>query len=231
MALDFDSLQMLIDTTISAESKTTTYTFIWQNFSVIQNNRIIIGDVFQVEHFFSRLYGDASLKITYPMNYAVSSISPGYLNDNQTRTLSWFRTQDFLNSGPNIILTSDTTIKNNFDYRLLYIGFGIISVIVISLIGSYFLLRRRQSNNKSLIVTSPSVTLPIETDEEKVISIIKSSGGIVRQSTITELSKFSKAKTSQLLTNLEQRRIIMRVKKGRDKIVSLNNEKVRGIQP
>ncbi len=232
MALDFDSLQIQIDTTTSAESKTTTYTFVWQNFSIIQDQRIVIGDVFHVNDFFSRLYGDASLRMTYPTNFAVSSVSPGpNLNDTETHTLSWYRTQDFLYGSPNIILTSDTAIKNGFDYGLLYVGLGVIFAVVISLVGSYFLLKRRQSTDKSLVVTSPSITLPIETDEEKVINIIKSSGGMIRQSTITEQSKFSKAKTSQLLTDLEQRRIVMRVKKGRDKIVSLNNEKVRGIQP
>ena len=65
----------------------------------------------------------------------------------------------------------------------------------------------------------------VESDEDKIIEIIKSSGGTLRQSAITEKSRFSKAKTSQLLTALEQKRVVTRVKKGRDKIVTLNNEK------
>jgi uncharacterized membrane protein len=67
----------------------------------------------------------------------------------------------------------------------------------------------------------------IESDEEKIIKIIRSSGGKVRQSTITEQCRFSKAKTSQLLAALEQKGIITRYKKGRDKIVTLN-ERVKG---
>ena len=43
----------------------------------------------------------------------------------------------------------------------------------------------------------------------------------MRQSAIVEQTKFSKAKTSQLLTSLEKRGNITRYKKGRDKIVNL----------
>jgi uncharacterized membrane protein len=49
----------------------------------------------------------------------------------------------------------------------------------------------------------------------------------MRQSEITEQCRFSKAKTSQLLSDLEGRGIITRYKKGRDKIVSLK-ERVKG---
>ena len=65
---------------------------------------------------------------------------------------------------------------------------------------------------------------------QKIIKIIKSSGGTIRQSAITEQAKFSKAKASQLLAALEQKQIVTRVKKGRDKIVSLNYEKTAGTQ-
>ena len=49
----------------------------------------------------------------------------------------------------------------------------------------------------------------------------------MRQSAIAEQCRFSKAKTSQLLAVLEQKKVITRYKKGRDKIVTLN-ERVTG---
>jgi uncharacterized membrane protein len=65
----------------------------------------------------------------------------------------------------------------------------------------------------------------MESDEEKAVKLIKSSGGSLRQSAITDQLGFSKAKTSQLLTVLEQKGVIRRYKRGRDKIVVLVEEK------
>ena len=219
MSLDFDSLQ--IDTETSAESKTTEYVFNWLNFSIIQNQLITFGDVFSVENFFGQLYGDAALKITYPPNFAVKSVSPE-LNerDNQTQTLVWFRTQDFVSGNPSIVLTSGS----GGDW-LLYLAVSIVTVAVGVSIASFFVFRKRKSNAKAATTASLTATSLVETDEDKIIKIIKSAGGTMRQSVITEQTRFSKAKTSQLLTALEQKGVVTRHKKGRDKIVSFNSKR------
>jgi uncharacterized membrane protein len=67
-------------------------------------------------------------------------------------------------------------------------------------------------------------TTYIESDEEKIIKIIRHSGGILNQTAIAEQCRFSKAKTSQLLATLEQKGVIKRFKKGRDKIVTLTEK-------
>ena len=64
-------------------------------------------------------------------------------------------------------------------------------------------------------------------EEDKVLKLLKSYGGSMRQSEITEQCRFSKAKTSQLLTALEKKGSITRYKSGRDKIVTLK-ERVKG---
>jgi uncharacterized membrane protein len=230
MTLDFDSLQ--IDTSISAESKTTEYLFTWQNFSIVQGQLITFGDVFLVDDFFGKLYGDASLSITYPSTFAVKSVSPAPSErDNQTQMLGWYRTQDFVSGNPKIVLTSGNPAENGISGEwLLYTALGTISAAAAAVIAGFVFLRRRRANAKAAAVTITPAVSAVETDEEKVIKIIKSSGGTVRQSAITEQTRFSKAKTSQLLAALEQRGVVRRVKKGRDKIVSLNNEKQRGAQ-
>jgi len=224
MELDSDSMQ--IDTVISGESKNTEYTFIWLNFSTIQNQMITFGDVFRVENFFARLYGDSSLKITYPANFAVNSVSPEpNERDNQTQMLVWYRTQDFLSGNPTIVLTNGNPAENdNTRNRLLSIAVLVAIAVAGVSVALFFILKRRKSAEKTEAAASPAASL-VESDEDKIIKIIKSSGGTVRQSVINEQAKFSKAKTSQLLTALEQKGVVMRVKKGRDKIVSLNNKK------
>ena len=77
MIVDETSLQ--INTTISLESKTTEYTFVWQNFSIIKGTQISFGDVFQVNNFFGQLYGDAALQLNYPSEFTVKSVSTSSL--------------------------------------------------------------------------------------------------------------------------------------------------------
>ena len=225
MELDFDSMQ--IDTRISSESKTTEYLFTWLNFSMNQGHLLSFGDVFRVENFFAQLYGDSSLKITYSPNFAVKSISPEpNERDNRTQTLVWYRTQDFLSGNPSIVLTSGNPRENGNDGNwLVALAVGVAAVSVVASIALFFVLKRRKSAVKTVATTSPMAKSLVESDEDKIIEIIKSSGGTLRQSAITEKSRFSKAKTSQLLTALEQKRVVTRVKKGRDKIVTLNNKK------
>ncbi len=218
--MNLDSFQ--IDTSISSESKTTEYTFTWQNFSLVQNRLITFGDVFYVDNFFGKLYGDASLRVTYPSGFAIRSVSPEpSKHDIQTQTLEWRRTQDFINGKPSVVLTSGNPTENGIAGSwLLYVAIGLVAVLGAS-IGGFYLLKQRKPAGKGKPEASMPVSSLVETDEERIINIIKSAGGAIRQVSITEQSRFSKAKTSQLLAILEQRGLVLRVKKGRDKIVSL----------
>ena len=104
-----------------------------------------------------------------------------------------------------------------------YVVLGIIGAgIGISLLG-FYAFKKRKNNGKSsqTIITQPA---SIETDEDKVLKLLKNAGGTMKQSDITEACGFSKAKTSQLLTALENNGNLTRYKKGRDKIVTIKNE-------
>ncbi len=95
MTVDENSIQ--INTNISSQSKTTEFSFLWQNFSVIQGRDILFGDVFQVNGFFTQLYGDAQLQINYPSTFSVKSVTPTpYQRDDSDKTLDWAGTQDLV---------------------------------------------------------------------------------------------------------------------------------------
>jgi uncharacterized membrane protein len=219
MIVDENSLQ--INTTISSDSKTTEYTFVWQNFSIVQGNQISFGDVFQVNNFFGQLYGDAALQLTYPSEFTVKSVSPApYERQDSEDMIKWSRTQDLVTNTVSIILTSNIQTGNNAnnDWRLYAIVVGVIIVIpVLFLVG--FIIFKRQKN---IDTSSSFVESPILSEEDKILKILKSFGGNMRQSEITEQSRFSKAKTSQLLAALEKKGFITRYMSGRDKIVTLN---------
>ena len=222
MSVDENSLQ--INTTISSESKITEYSFTWQNFSVIQGNEIIFGDVFQVNNFFSQLYGDAALQISYPSTFTVKSVTPPpYEQDDSDKTLSWARTQDLVDSKSSVVLTSALSNGNgNQQGWQQYTIIGAILVVgaALSFVG-FYTFKRRRINRKPETNAILSETPQFESEDDKILKILKSSGGSMRQSDINEKCGFSKAKTSQLLTSLEKRGVITRYKKGRDKIVNL----------
>ena len=53
----------------SNNSKTTAYSFTWSNFSLARQGQLVVSDVFGVNGFFDRLYGNGVLQIIYPANY------------------------------------------------------------------------------------------------------------------------------------------------------------------
>ena len=219
MEVDENSLQ--INTTISSQSKTTEYSFLWQNFSIIQGKQLIFGDVFKVNDFFNLLYGDDALSITYPSTLTVKSVNPApYQRDDSTKTLDWARTQDLVNGKTEVVLTSTPVNGSSNQNGQLYIIIVGVVAVGAALSGlAFFMLKKRKPITAT--AATPSESTELVTEEDKILKLLKSSGGSMRQSDIVEQSRFSKAKTSQLLAVLEKNGVITRYKKGRDKIVNL----------
>ena len=84
--------------------------------------------------------------------------------------------------------------------------------------------RRRNRKKKATQINTFSEAGQMDSGEEEIIKVLRSSGGNLHQSVIAERCRFSKAKTSQLLSALEQKGVVRRYKKGRDKIVTLNEQ-------
>jgi uncharacterized membrane protein len=224
MTLDEDSLQMATTISWETQSKTIEYTFKWQNFSVTENSKVVFGDVFQVANFFSQLYGDGELQIAYPPMYTVESVSPTPNRQNSTfQTLEWISTQYFMNGKPTVTLATSSSNQNaNGEQQNTIIALGSATIIAGALVGFYMFRRRNRKgvNEKNVALGGPVM----ESGEEEIIKVIRSSGGSLHQSMIAEQCRFSKAKTSQLLASLEQKGVVRRYKKGRDKIVTLANQ-------
>jgi uncharacterized membrane protein len=228
--MDIEPESIQLETVISWETqaKTTEYRFKWLNFSTTEDGNLFFGDVFQVPEFFSQLYGDGALQITYPLNYTVISVSPTPNNqDDALQTLEWYRTQDFINGKPSITLKSQN--DNTVDWSQGELIFAVSAIVVVVSLLGFYLVRRNKQKAKAVPKTATVAgTALTESDEEKVLKIIQSSGGALNQTAIAEQCRFSKAKTSQLLAELERKGVIKRFKKGRDKIVTLTeNQKER----
>jgi uncharacterized membrane protein len=226
MDIEPESIQMETVISWETQSKTTEYQFKWLNFSTTENDKLAFGDVFQVPDFFSQLYGDGALRIIYPSNCTVISASPTPSNqDSDLQKLEWYRTQDFMNGKPRITLSLKSQNGNavGWSQGTLIAAVSAI-VIVISLLGFYLVKRNKQKAKGVPTAATLARTALTESDEEKILKIIQSSGGVLNQTAIAEQCRFSKAKTSQLLAALERKGVIKRFKKGRDKIVTLTEK-------
>jgi len=198
------------------------YKFNWKNFGKTENTKIIIGDVFQAENFFLQLYGDGEVYITYPSEYIIETVSPPpYERDDTHQTLRWLGTNDFTNGLPSIIL-KEKSVTPGFWETLQQNAVIIVSLVLIAAgtpVG-FYVFKRHKKREKETVKTPELPRLPgIESAEERIVKVLKSSGGTLYQSAIADQCKFSKAKTSQLLATLEGKGIVSRYKKGRDKIV------------
>jgi hypothetical protein len=233
MAVDLNSLQMQITISQETQSKTIEYDFNWLNFSKNDKGLTSFGDVFTVKDFFQRLYGDGSFEAVYTPFYILNSVTSEPTGiDEIAGSIKWLRTQDLLSVEPSIILTleSPSPTSNNKANALNSIQSTLILAAVTTLLLSltiFFLLNRQKNNRRRVPIIHHRNSFVAETEEEKILKVVRSNGGSIFQSEITDQCRFSKAKTSQLLTALEKRNVVHRYKKGRDKIVVLA-EKSRG---
>lgn len=200
------------------------YRFSWQNFSKIENKSIIVGDVFQVKNFFEQLYGDGQLHMTYPSGYVVQKASPPpYERNDSLHTLSWLGTKDFVEGSSAIILEKQSLtlgLLETIEQNAIIVA-SLIALITGSSVSFYEFRRRKKREAKKAETPAHPIFPQIEGDEDKIVKLLKSSSNGLYQSAITEYFGFSKAKTSQLLTALENKGVVKRQKRGRERIVIL----------
>lgn len=198
------------------------YEFDWIRFAEEAGSRIKIGDAFEVEGLF--LYGDGSLNITYPTDYMVEIVSPKPNVDSEG-TLKWNRVGDFGRGQPTVVLGE--RVPSVLDTLKPYIPV-ILAIVALAGTGSigmwFFRFRKKKRESIGAVPAVPPITLGIEDDEEKVVTLLKSAGGRLFQSTLTDQCGFSRSKTSKLLSLMEEKRKIRRQKKGREKVVILISE-------
>jgi len=213
-----------ITSNVSGSYVTVEYRFYWENFSRIENTAIVIGDIFQVENFFLQLYGDGEVYITYPSQYIVETVSPPpSQRDDPLQILGWPGTEDLNKEGSRIVL-----IRKSASLGLLeLLGQNIILLVsfVVLVTGAslsvYVFRQRRKKKEKTMKINEFPSILGMESDEDRIIKLLRASGGSMYQSSIAKQCDFSRSKTSQLMTVLEDKGIVERRKKGRGKIVVL----------
>jgi len=200
------------------------YVFRWDNFSKIEDGNILIGDVFEVHDLFPRLCGDGAVQITYPQEYSVNLVLPSpSRRDDSARLLEWLGTAEFDNGNVNIAFKREAGsqgILEGLDLNIVLVG-GLATILAGSAAGILVFRRRKTKEINPVKTLMPPTSPGLESDEEKVVKMLRSVGGSAYQSAMTDHFRFSRSKTSQLLLVMEKNGIIKRYRKGRDKIVTL----------
>jgi uncharacterized membrane protein len=213
---------------ISGIYKVVKYQFLWNGFGKVEASQIKIGDVFEVESFFAHLYGDGTVSLTYPEDYVPVNVSPAPNEQNTTLdTLEWYGTEGFAPGEPKIVLEQKPSGPAFFDVILqnpIIIAGLLASVSGVAAGFYYFRLARSKKKSVEPRMQNIQKPLAIENGEERVISLLRAAGGSLYQSTITEQCRFSRAKTSKLLKKMENEGKIKREDKGRERIVTLQEQ-------
>jgi len=193
------------------------YSFDWTNFAAVENTNITIGDVFSNESF---IFGDGGLSILLPTGYSVKSCSPPP-NYESNGLLEWNSVSDLQDGQPTIMLTA---IEGTSFLPVSPVLFGVVLALAGAVLASVLVLRVRKKKNGSMPEPFPAEASKEMGATERIIELLKKEGGQTLQSKITDQLKFSKAKTSRILGDMESKGFIKRHKSGRDKVVSLQKE-------
>jgi hypothetical protein len=205
------------------------YRFHWAGFAAVENDTVRIGDVFEVEGLF--LYGEGSVTIRYPPGYVVESVSPPP-HGQSPQTMTWWGIGDFNLGEPSIVLTKKgaATVLDMVKDNSIIVIIGLITITGLSATSLYYFKLKKTANREKLSTGQPVIPegSVIEDDEEKIVRILKAAGGHLNQSAIASQCRFSKAKASILLTEMEKKGTVRRRERGREKIVTLARKSGEG---
>jgi hypothetical protein len=222
-----ENFQITIDVLLTATATygVIRYQYDWVGFARVEEKRITIGDVFEGGFY---LYQDDALTMEYPSGYEVTAAVPTPDDTRKPdRTLTWYGRRNFGAGEPTVILEKETasileTLQDNLPLIV-----GLFAIAGVSLAGFYLFKsgKKREGDNRESLVQATFEKM--EDDEEKVIRLLESTGGQLFQSLIAKHCGFSSSKTSELLTRMENKGIIKRRMKGREKLVTLIERDVK----
>ena len=185
------------------------YSFRWSGFA-ITGNELAIGDALAGGLYLAK---DTTLIVRYPEGYAVSVSEPA--PDQVRDGLVWYGQRSFGAGEPHLVFD-----KSGIPWLPVAAGSGIALFIVVG--AGLILSRRRPPEPDYPEETAAELS---ETDlvsmEEKIIHLLKISGGEQYQSGIVKSLGLPKSTVSATLNDLHQRGIIQKIKKGRENLIRL----------
>jgi uncharacterized membrane protein len=199
----------VIQTTPTGRYGVVYYSFSWKNFAKTGTD-LAIGDAFAGGMYLAK---DNTLVIRYPSGYTVSAAEPA--PDQVRDGLIWYGQRSFGAGEPRLVFE-----KPGFPWLPVLLG-SLLGVIILA--GLYVVLSKRRSP-EPVEADDPPVILS-ETElfslEERIIQLLKISGGEQYQSEIVKNLGLPKSTVSASLNDLHKRGLIQKVKKGRENLIRL----------
>ena len=201
----------VIQTTPTGRYGVVYYSFSWKNFAKTGTN-LAIGDAFAGGMYLAK---DNTLVIRYPSGYTVSVAEPA--PDQVREGLIWYGQRSFGAGEPRLVFE-----KPGFPLLPVVLA-GLMGIIILA--GLYVVLSKRRSpQSVDSEADDPPVRLS-ETElfslEERIIQLLKTSGGEQYQAEIVKSLGLPKSTVSATLNDLHRRGLIQKVKKGRENLIRL----------
>ena len=186
------------------------YSFSWRGFAKT-GDQISLGDAFAGGLYLAK---DHTLIIRYPAGYSeiLAEPSPDQVRDG----LIWYGQRSFGAGEPRVVFE-----RSGFPWLPALSG-GALVLIVIA--GVFIVLNKKRGSEGPDEPGEPAVPLSaadIVSLEEKIIQLLKATGGEQYQSEIVKNLGLPKSTVSATLNELHQRGVIQKVKKGRENLIRL----------
>lgn len=222
------------DTTIPQEYGVITYSFVWTNFAAVEESRMVAGDAI------SGLFLDeqTSLIIGWPTGYDLVDVAPDP-HERRDRAVVWVGRLDFAEGEPVVEViesTGSTTTTTSTDPPTTSPGdqagglpWGVfaLAIIVLVVLGGgvgWFYTRHQDSD---VIGEADGATDPPEellSNQERVLRVLESHGGRIKQQQVASELGWTDAKTSQVVGDLRDAGEVKVFRLGRENVISLPDE-------
>ncbi|WP_299236441.1 helix-turn-helix transcriptional regulator [Natronomonas sp.] len=213
-----------------------TYTFRWSNFAAVEGDRLRVGDA--IDGLF--LDEETTLLISWPDDTELDDASP---SPSETRegSVVYSGTTNFAAGEPRIELGppgSAPPAGVSSSARLVAVGSAIV-LLVGGAVGVFAYRRRRESDTSPEVPDrddAPASDQPPASDddrdvdpellsnEERVIRLIESEDGRMKQQEVAERLGWTDAKTSQVVTKLREEGDLEGFRLGRENVLSLPDD-------
>jgi uncharacterized membrane protein len=186
------------------------YSFSWKGFAKT-GDELTIGDALAGGLYLAK---DHTLIIQYPAGYSVSLAEPA--PDQVRDGLIWYGQRSFGAGEPRLVFE-----RSGFPWLPVLLG----SVLVLIVIAGLFLVikkrRRSEEPDEPEVLGVPLSEADLFSLEERIIQLLKASGGEQYQSEIGKNLGLPKSTVSASLNDLHRRGVIQKVKKGRENLIRL----------
>ena len=199
----------VIQTTPTGRYGVVYYSFSWKNFAKTGTN-LAIGDAFAGGMYLAK---DNTLVIRYPSGYTVRVAEP--VPDQVRDGLIWYGQRSFGAGEPRLVVE-----KPGFPWLPVLIG-GVLILIVIAGLYGVMVKRRPSEPDEPEVAAVPLSEADLISLEDRIIQLLKTSGGEQYQSEIVKNLGLPKSTVSATLNDLHKRGIIQKVKRGRENLIRL----------